>query len=63
MKATATLLITCPDRKGLVACVSGLLYAHGANITHADQHQDREAGCSSCVLNGLSMTPMRPRSM
>jgi formyltetrahydrofolate deformylase len=44
MKDTATLLITCPDRKGLVARVSGLLYAHGANITHADQHQDREAG-------------------
>jgi formyltetrahydrofolate deformylase len=44
MKDTATLLITCPDRKGLVARVSGLLYTHGANITHADQHQDREAG-------------------
>jgi formyltetrahydrofolate deformylase len=44
MKDSATLLITCPDRKGLVARVSGLLYAHGANITHADQHQDREAG-------------------
>jgi formyltetrahydrofolate deformylase len=44
MKNTATLLINCPDRKGLVARVSGLLYAHGANITHADQHQDHEAG-------------------
>jgi formyltetrahydrofolate deformylase len=44
MKNTATLLIDCPDRKGLVALVSGLLYAHGANITHADQHQDHEAG-------------------
>jgi len=41
---TATLLINCPDRKGLVASVSGLLYAHGANIMHADQHQDHEAG-------------------
>jgi formyltetrahydrofolate deformylase len=44
MKNTATLLINCPDRKGLVARVSGMLYAHGANITHADQHQDHEAG-------------------
>ena len=44
MKKTAILLITCPDRKGLVARVSGMLYAHGANITHADQHQDHEAG-------------------
>lgn len=42
MKNTATLLINCPDRKGLVARVSGLLYDHGANIVHADQHQDHE---------------------
>ncbi len=44
MRDTAVLLIDCPDRKGLVAAVSNLLYRHGANITHADQHQDREAG-------------------
>jgi len=44
MNDTAILLITCPDRKGLVATVSGLLYQHGANIIHADQHQDHEAG-------------------
>ena len=41
---TAVLLINCPDRKGLVAGVSGLLYRFGANIIHADQHQDHEAG-------------------
>ena len=40
----AVLLIDCPDRKGLVARVSGLLYAHGANILHADQHQDHGLG-------------------
>jgi len=40
MRETAVLLILCPDRKGLVAKVSSLLYAHGANILHADQHQD-----------------------
>lgn len=44
MRNTAVLLINCPDRKGLVAGVSGLLYRYGANITHADQHQDHEAG-------------------
>jgi formyltetrahydrofolate deformylase len=44
MGNTAVLLIDCPDRKGLVATVSSLLYQHGANILHADQHQDREAG-------------------
>jgi formyltetrahydrofolate deformylase len=41
---TAVLLIDCPDRKGLVAGVSNLLYRFGANITHADQHQDHDAG-------------------
>jgi formyltetrahydrofolate deformylase len=44
MRDTAVLLIDCPDRKGLVAAVASLLYRYGANITHADQHQDHEAG-------------------
>lgn len=44
MTETAVLLITCPDSKGLVAAVSGLLFAHGANILHADQHQDAAEG-------------------
>jgi formyltetrahydrofolate deformylase len=44
MKDTAVLLIDCPDRKGLVARVAGLLYERGANILHADQHQDHELG-------------------
>jgi formyltetrahydrofolate deformylase len=42
--STATLLVNCPDRKGLVARVSMLLYECGANIVHADQHQDHDAG-------------------
>ena len=42
MKKTAVLLIDCPDRKGLVARVSRLLYDRGANILHADQHIDHE---------------------
>ncbi len=44
MKDSAVLLIDCPDRKGLVARVSSLLYERGANILHADQHQDHELG-------------------
>jgi formyltetrahydrofolate deformylase len=44
MKDSAVLLIDCPDRKGLVARVSGLLYERGANILHADQHQDHDLG-------------------
>lgn len=32
------LLVSCPDRPGIVAAVSGFLAEHGANIVHADQH-------------------------
>ena len=41
---TATLLINCPDQRGLVAAVSGFLFQLGANILHADQHQDNTLG-------------------
>ena len=44
MKDSAVLLIDCPDRKGLIARVSSLLYERGANILHADQHQDHDLG-------------------
>ncbi len=42
MKNTATLLITCPDAKGIVAAIAEFLHQHNANILHADQHQDAE---------------------
>src|SRR5689334_23018125 len=41
---SAVLLIHCPDRKGIVAAVSGFLADHGGNILHADQHQDHGLG-------------------
>jgi formyltetrahydrofolate deformylase len=44
MKNTATLLIDCPDQKGIVATISEFLYQHNANILHADQHQDGDLG-------------------
>ena len=42
--ATATLLVSCPDRKGIVAALAQLLYGHGANILDADQHTDPVLG-------------------
>lgn len=42
MKNTATLLITCPDARGIVAAIADFLHHHNANILHADQHQDAE---------------------
>jgi len=44
MSSSAILLIHCPDRPGIVAGVSSFLYAQGANILHADQHQDNDLG-------------------
>jgi len=44
VKNSAILLIDSPDRKGLVAKISTFLYDHGANILHADQHRDNDAG-------------------
>ncbi|SDW45695.1 formyltetrahydrofolate deformylase [Paenibacillus sp. CF384] len=34
----ATMLISCPDRSGIVAAVSHFLYEHGANIVQSDQY-------------------------
>ena len=42
---TARLLITCPDKPGIVAAVTGFLFSHGANIVALDQHTtDPEGG-------------------
>ena len=39
------LLISCPDRPGIVAAVSRFLFEQGANIVHSDQHStDPEGG-------------------
>jgi formyltetrahydrofolate deformylase len=37
---SATLLISCPDRKGLVAAVTDFLARNNGNILHLDQHVD-----------------------
>jgi formyltetrahydrofolate deformylase len=41
---TATVLVSCPDRPGLVAALAQVLYGHGANILAAEQHTDSEVG-------------------
>lgn len=38
-----TLTLSCPDRVGIVAAVSGLIAAHGGWITEANHHSDPEA--------------------
>ncbi|ERN40076.1 formyltetrahydrofolate deformylase [Rubidibacter lacunae KORDI 51-2] len=41
---TATILVSCPDRRGLVATLSGFIHANNGNIIHADHHTDRVQG-------------------
>ncbi len=43
VKQTATILLSCPDQKGLVAKIANFIYANGGNIIHADHHTDLEA--------------------
>ena len=44
MSSTATLLLSCPDQKGLVAKIANFIYANGGNIIHSDHHTDSETG-------------------
>ncbi len=41
---TARLLVTCPDKPGIISAVSTFLYNHGANITDFDQHSSDAQG-------------------
>jgi formyltetrahydrofolate deformylase len=63
MKNTAILLVDCPDRRGIVAAIANFLYAHGANILHADQHQDNELQLFfmrvEWSLDGFGLEPAR----
>ncbi|KKD38643.1 MAG: formyltetrahydrofolate deformylase [Limnoraphis robusta] len=41
---TATILLSCPDQRGLVAKIANFIYSNGGNIIHADQHTDFASG-------------------
>jgi formyltetrahydrofolate deformylase len=41
---TATLLVSCRDRTGLVAALSDFVFRNDGNILDADQHADRQTG-------------------
>ena len=44
MSSEYVLTLSCPDRPGVVAAVSGLLARHGCNITESQQYGDAAAG-------------------
>jgi formyltetrahydrofolate deformylase len=41
---TARLLLSAPDRPGLVAAIAEFIFRNGGDVTHADQHNDEEEG-------------------
>ncbi|MBU1694691.1 MAG: hypothetical protein KKC51_12100 [Verrucomicrobia bacterium] len=51
---TAILLISCPDQRGLVAALSGFVYAENGNILHLDQYVDIEQNVFSRGWSGSS---------
>jgi formyltetrahydrofolate deformylase len=44
MPESATLLVSCPDQKGLVSGISTFIFRNGGNILQSDQYTDLEAG-------------------
>lgn len=44
IRKSAILLLSCPDKKGVVATIAGFIYEHGGNILHADEHGDVDSG-------------------
>jgi formyltetrahydrofolate deformylase len=43
MHNSAILLISCPDRKGVVASIAEFIFRHNGNILFADEHGDQES--------------------
>ena len=41
---SATLVVSCPDRPGIVSALARLLHSQGANITQSDQYSDSADG-------------------
>ncbi len=57
-----TLLISCPDRPGIVAAVSRFIFEHQGNILESDQHSTNQQECQffmriSFAETGFALTP------
>lgn len=57
-----TLLISCPDRPGIVAAVSQFIFEHRGNILESDQHSTNESECqffmrTSFAEEGFKLDP------
>src|SRR5437763_11039610 len=52
------LLISCPDRHGIVAAVSQFLFDEGANILEADQHSTEPEGGEFFMRMAFRLEPV-----
>src|ERR1035438_1552838 len=43
MHNSAVLLVSCPDRKGVVAAIADFIFRHNGNILFNDEHGDEES--------------------
>ena len=62
MPETATLLVTCPDQKGLVSGISSFISRNGGNIVQSDQYTDVEPESSWRVSSFISPDSRFPRT-
>ncbi|TMC22839.1 MAG: formyltetrahydrofolate deformylase [Chloroflexi bacterium] len=61
-KPTITLLISCPDRPGIVASVSRFIFEYNGNVIESDQHSTNQQECmffmrTRFVEEGFALTP------
>lgn len=61
-KNTIALLISCPDKPGIVSAVSNFIYQHNGNILESDQHSTNQPDCSffmriSFAEESFALTP------
>src|SRR6266705_1035166 len=57
-----TLLISCPDKPGIVAAVSRFIFEHQGNILASDQHSTNQQDCTffmrvNFAEEGFTLTP------
>src|SRR3954447_4778119 len=56
-EVTMRLLISCPDRPGIVAAVSRFLYESGANIVRSDQYSTDPSGGAFVLRMEFALAP------
>jgi len=60
MPTSAILLVSCPDRRGIVASIADFIFRHNGNILFNDEHGDEESNLflhgSNLILRALILT-------